>query len=180
MKGLCWFGIRFFPVSGARRGLIAALAIAASAWPVGAGAQTVSEFPITANSNPVGITAGPDGALWFTEQGTNKIGRITTAGMITEFSTLTANSGPFGITAGPDGALWFTGLAAHHEPAGYWDVIGRANPRKGGVALRRASRRRKTATGMREDASAGAQTEGQNQASNVRRQLDIDEPGTTQ
>jgi predicted RNA-binding Zn-ribbon protein involved in translation (DUF1610 family)/transposase-like protein len=72
------------------------------------------------------------------------------------------------------------GLAAHHEPAGYWDVIGRANPRKGGVALRRASRRRKTATGMREDASAGAQTEGQNQASNVRRQLDIDEPGTTQ
>jgi len=72
------------------------------------------------------------------------------------------------------------GLAAHHEPAGYWDVIGRANPRKGGVALRRAPRRRKTAAGLRQDASASAQTEGQNQASNVGRQLDMDKPGTTQ
>jgi predicted RNA-binding Zn-ribbon protein involved in translation (DUF1610 family) len=72
------------------------------------------------------------------------------------------------------------GLAAHHEPAGYWEVIGRANPRKGAVALRRAPRRRKTATGMRQDASAGPQTESQNQASNVGRQLDMDEPGTTQ
>src|SRR5271170_1488571 len=29
------------------------------------------------------------------------------------------------------------GFAAHHEPASYWDVIGRANPRKGNVTLRR-------------------------------------------
>lgn len=72
------------------------------------------------------------------------------------------------------------GLAAHHEPASYWDVIGRANPRKGDVALRRAPRRRKTATGMRQDGSASAQTKGQNQASNVESQLDMDEPGTTQ
>ena len=54
-----------------------------------------------------GITAGPDGALWFTEYGTNKIGRITTAGAITEFA-LAANSEPYHIVAGPDGALWFT------------------------------------------------------------------------
>ena len=72
------------------------------------------------------------------------------------------------------------GLAAQHEPASYWDVIGRTNPRKGDVALRRAPRRRKTATGMRQDGSADAQTEGQNQASNVEPQLDMDEPGTTQ
>jgi streptogramin lyase len=32
-----------------------------------------------------GITTGPDGALWFTEQNASKIGRITTAGVITEF-----------------------------------------------------------------------------------------------
>src|ERR1700736_63039 len=50
------------------------------------------------------------------------------------------------------------GLAAQHEPASYWDVIGRTNPRKGDVALRRAPRRRKTATGMRQDRSADAQT----------------------
>ena len=72
------------------------------------------------------------------------------------------------------------GLAAHHAPASYWDVIGRANPRKGDVALRRVPRRRKTATGMRQDGSASAQTRGQNQASNAGPQLHMDEPGTTQ
>src|SRR5216683_1046064 len=71
-------------------------------------AQNVTEFPVpTASSNPNGITAGPDGALWFTEFNGNKIGRITTAGGITnEFKIPTANSGPVGIVAGPDGALW--------------------------------------------------------------------------
>jgi len=73
----------------------------APAWAV---AGTVTEFPA---GGSFGITAGPDGNLWFTDEG-NKIGRITTAGVITEF---TAHSGE-GITAGPDGALWFT------DPAG--------------------------------------------------------------
>jgi virginiamycin B lyase len=45
--------------------------------------------------------------LWFTEHNGNKIGRITTAGVITEFPIPTAGSTPWGITAGPDGALWF-------------------------------------------------------------------------
>jgi streptogramin lyase len=44
--------------------------------------QAITEFTIpTANSGPNGITAGPDGALWFTEAAANKIGRITTAGL---------------------------------------------------------------------------------------------------
>lgn len=72
------------------------------------------------------------------------------------------------------------GLAAHHEPASYWDVIGRANPRKGNVVLRRVPRRRKTETGMRQDGSASAQTKGQNQALIAGVQLHMDEPGTTQ
>ena len=38
----------------------------------------------------------------------SKIGRITTAGVITEFPIPTAGSGPVGIAAGPDGNLWFT------------------------------------------------------------------------
>ena len=33
-----------------------------------------------------GIVTGPDGALWFTEYNDDKIGRITTAGGITEFN----------------------------------------------------------------------------------------------
>jgi virginiamycin B lyase len=55
-----------------------------------------------------GITAGPGGALWFTEFAGNKIGRITTAGTVTEFTLPTPNGSPQGITAGPGGTLWFT------------------------------------------------------------------------
>jgi virginiamycin B lyase len=62
----------------------------------------------TANSSPTGIATGPDGALWFTENTANKIGRITTDGIINEYPVPTASSGPWGIVAGPDGALWFT------------------------------------------------------------------------
>jgi streptogramin lyase len=72
---------------------------------------TFTEYPLpTVGSFPFGIAAGPDGNLWFTEDhgNGNKIGRITTAGVITEFPTPTPVSTPTGITAGPDGNLWFT------------------------------------------------------------------------
>ena len=56
----------------------------------------ITEFPVpTANSGPVGITAGPDGNLWFTEKRRNKIGMINpTTHAITEFPVPTASSGP--------------------------------------------------------------------------------------
>ena len=56
---------------------------------------------------PDGITAGPDGNLWFSESDNGSIGRITVGGEITTFKDR-ALSGPEGITAGPDGNLWFT------------------------------------------------------------------------
>lgn len=63
----------------------------------------------TANSQPLYITTGPDGALWFTENEADKIGRITTGGSITEYSVpASAGSSPYFITTGADGALWFT------------------------------------------------------------------------
>ena len=71
------------------------------------------------------------------------------------------------------------GLATHHEPASYWDIIGRANPRKGTLVLRRAPRRRKAVTGMRQDGSGGAQTDDQNHASETGQPLDVVVPGTT-
>jgi virginiamycin B lyase len=58
------------------------------------------------------ITTGPDGALWFTETVAGRIGRITTAGIISEYALANSNSYPFGITTGPDGALWFTEVQA--------------------------------------------------------------------
>ncbi len=71
----------------------------------------VTQFSLpTANATPTGMSAGPDGNLWFTEQNPsgNNIGRITPDGIITEFPIPTASSYPESITAGPDGNLWFT------------------------------------------------------------------------
>jgi len=69
----------------------------------------VTTYPVPSpGGGPAGITAGPDGALWFTEGAGNRIGRITTAGAIMENPLPTAGARPFGITVGPDGALWFT------------------------------------------------------------------------
>ena len=40
--------------------------------------HVIAEFPVpTAGSHPVGITRGPDGNLWFTENAGNQIGRLT-------------------------------------------------------------------------------------------------------
>ena len=66
----------------------------------------ISEFPTNTAAAPAFITAGPDGALWFTEVGGSKIGRVTIAGAVTELPV--AQSGAFwAIVTGPDGALWF-------------------------------------------------------------------------
>src|SRR6202167_3482311 len=62
----------------------------------------------TPNTSMGGITAGPDGALWFTEGDADKIGRITTMGVVTEYAVPTLGSDPYDISSGPDGALWFT------------------------------------------------------------------------
>jgi len=67
-----------------------------------------SEYPTAQSSYPTGLTAGPDGAIWFTEQGANKIARISTVGKIREFPLPLNFSNPGGIALGSDGALWFT------------------------------------------------------------------------
>jgi virginiamycin B lyase len=67
------------------------------------------------------MTAGPDGALWYTANGFNnepgKIGRITTDGHNTVFTIPTLAS-TWGITSGPDGALWFTEPDILHPGSG--------------------------------------------------------------
>jgi streptogramin lyase len=72
----------------------------------------VTQFPAGAGSGnfstgPQGITPGPDGNLWFTEFWANRIGRMTPAGVLTEFPIPTVETAPHGIVAGPDGSLWF-------------------------------------------------------------------------
>ena len=53
----------------------------------------------------------PDGNLWFTENTGNQIGRMTPAGVITEFPLPTPNSLAVGIVYASDGNLWFTEYA---------------------------------------------------------------------
>jgi virginiamycin B lyase len=60
------------------------------------------------------VTPGPDGNLWFADNGTTAIGQITTAGVVSEYSSgFPAGSAPGagsggGISYGPDGNIWFS------------------------------------------------------------------------
>ena len=79
--------------------------------------STVGAFGLP---NIANVVAGPDGAMWFTENGGDKIGRVTLGGGITELAVPTAAASPSNIATGPDGNLWFT------ETAG--NKIGRITP----------------------------------------------------
>ncbi len=50
-----------------------------TAHPVGPAAY-ITAFPLPTSGDPQGITAGPDGNLWFTELAVNQIGRINPSG----------------------------------------------------------------------------------------------------
>lgn len=83
-------------------------------WCGGIAGQTFSNYPIpTASSNSQAMVSGSDGALWFVEEGSNKIGRITTSGVVTEYPIPTSGAAAFYITSGPDQALWFTECAGN-------------------------------------------------------------------
>ncbi len=98
---------------------------------------TTFSIPLVALVQPDGITTGADGKLWFAETAAYKIGRMTPAGVVTEFplpaTTLPAGSsgsppGPTAITAGPDGALWFTETSINPNAAANTVAIGRITP----------------------------------------------------
>ena len=76
-------------------------------------------------TNPVGITAGPEGDIWFTVEGGSEalIGRIAPAsGEISQFKVPSEHSRPAHITVGPEEDLWFTESS---NPG----AIGRFNPK---------------------------------------------------
>ncbi len=73
-----------------------------------AGGPVISEFEtgLTSGVGLWGITPGPDGNLWFTEETHNAVGRITPGAVITEFGAGFPAGSPRGIVTGPDGNLW--------------------------------------------------------------------------
>ena len=66
-------------------------------------------FPIPSpNAQPIEIVLGPDGNLWFTEQNTSAVARVTPDGVITEYPIPSNPSVAQDITRGPHSKLWFT------------------------------------------------------------------------
>ncbi len=85
---------------------------------------------------PYAITSGADGNLWFTESGSPSgyIGRITPAGVVTEFPAPLA-AGALGIVAGPDGNVWYlgSGSVGRVTPAGVVTTF--PTPGEGGARI---------------------------------------------
>jgi virginiamycin B lyase len=68
----------------------------------------------------------PDGALWYTGQFANVLGRLDPhTGEIKEYRLKTPNAGPHGLAADTDGNIWYTGNFKAH--------IGKLNPHTGDV-----------------------------------------------
>jgi streptogramin lyase len=108
-------------------------------------AQVLEEFPTPSfAADPSAITAGSDGAVWFTEDRgraiegrTGAIGRIDREGAIVEFDI---PGRAFDLVTGPDGELWFpillTGggwrLGRMTTAGAYSEIRLQGDPRLGG------------------------------------------------
>jgi virginiamycin B lyase len=88
---------------------------------------TIMEWAVpTKGAHPHDPAVGADGALWFTEQMTNKIGRLDPKnGAFKEYALKVEDSGPHGLVADREGNIWFTG--------NFKGYIGKLDPRTGAV-----------------------------------------------
>ena len=80
----------------------------------------------TLGSRPHDPLATADGAIWWTGQMANVLGRLDPkTGEMKEFPLKTPRSGPHGLTADRDGNIWYTGNSA--------GLIGKLDPKTGDV-----------------------------------------------
>jgi virginiamycin B lyase len=76
--------------------------------PASARALRVREYTVPAGSHPHDVAPASDGTVWYTAQGTGKLGRLDPkTGKTTELP-LGDGSAPHGVIVGPDGAAWVT------------------------------------------------------------------------
>lgn len=77
-------------------------------------------------SRPHDPLSTPDGAIWWTGQWSNALGRLDpTNGSMKEFPLDEPQSGPHGLAADQAGNIWYTGVSKRH--------VGKLDPRTGAV-----------------------------------------------
>jgi virginiamycin B lyase len=113
--------------------LLALLAATAAFAAVGTLNVQIKEYEVpTPKSRPHDPALAPDGSLWYTGQGANKLGRLDPkTGEFKEYPLKTPNSGPHGLVADKNGNIWFTAISG-----GY---VGKLDPKTGEIAEYRAS-----------------------------------------
>jgi virginiamycin B lyase len=68
----------------------------------------IQEYPVPGGSHPHDVAPAPDGAVWYTAQGSGELGRLDPATGETHHIPLGSGSAPHGVIVGPDGAPWIT------------------------------------------------------------------------
>jgi len=112
-----------------RKLFLSTLAVTVVGWAtVGTLNVQIHEYEVpTPKSRPHDPAVAPDGSLWYTGQGANKLGRLDPkTGAFKEYPLNTPNSGPHGLVADKNGSIWFTAISA-----GY---VGRLDPKNGEIA----------------------------------------------
>lgn len=110
------------------------LASAVVAWAaVATLTANIKEYDVpTPKSRPHDPALAPDGSLWYTGQGANKLGRLDpSTGAFKEYPLKTPNSGPHGLVADGQGNIWFTAISG-----GY---VGKLDPKSGQISQYRPS-----------------------------------------
>jgi virginiamycin B lyase len=100
---------------------------------VGALSVQITEYEVpTPKSRPHDPALAPDGSLWYTGQGANKLGRLDPkTGEFKEYPLKTPGSGPHGLVADEGGNIWFTAISG-----GY---VGKLDPKSGEITEFRPS-----------------------------------------
>ena len=106
---------------------LTSLFVAALLFAAGTPDVSIHEYDLPVpHSRPHDPAVGRDGALWYTAQMVNHIGRLDPAtGAIKEFPLKTLDPGPHGLAADKDGNIWFT--------ANFKAYIGKLDPKTGAV-----------------------------------------------
>jgi virginiamycin B lyase len=93
----------------------------------GSAKVSIKEWPVpTPGSRPHDPLATADGALWYTGQMNNVLGRLDPkTGHFKEYPLKTAHSGPHGLVEDTHGNIWYTGNTGA--------LVGRLDPKTGAV-----------------------------------------------